>query len=150
MNKEYKEQIEIKDLTINELIDHCERKLNTLSKDSKLYTEYYHTRKYLLELQDIQLDRRFNVGDIVWVLTGDEDEAETLDYGGYVFMATCGDYVIVATEYAHCENNFKRQLAEMAVESYDNYGVDVEIFHKRKVYKTEEDVKKVIKLFKGE
>lgn len=150
MNKECTEQIEIKDLTIDEIIDHCERKLNTEPKDSMLYAEHYHTRKYLLELQDIQIDRKFNTGDTVWILGGDEDDSDELDYSGYIFMATCGDYVIVTTEYAHCNGDFQRQLVEMAMESYDSYGVDVEIFHKRKVYKTIEDVKRAIEIIKGE
>lgn len=150
MNKKYTEKIEIKDLTIDEIIDHCERKLNTESKDSEAYVEYYHVRKYLLELQDIQIDRRFNVGDTVWILQGNKDDGDELDYSGYIFMATCGDYVIVTSEYIRCNGNFQRQLVEMADESYENYGVEVEIFHKRKVFKTVEDVKKAIEIIKGE
>ena len=145
---------EIECLTIDDILDKCELRLKECSKDDVVYAESYHTRKLLLELKDIQIDRKFNTGDIVWILQNDECDDDGSDddirYDSYVFMATCGDYVIVATEYAHCKGDFLRQLVEMADESYENFGVDVEIFHKRKVFKTEEDVQKVIRIIKGE
>ena len=80
------------------------------------------------------------VGDTIWIV--DERERE---YNGYLFMANCGEYVIVAVEYFHCAGDFGRQLLEMVDESYDNFGVDVEIFHKNNVYSTKEEAEKAIK-----
>ena len=84
------------------------------------------------------------VGDTVWVI----DKYE-IDYDGYLFMANCGEYVIVAVEYAHCAGDFKRQLLEMVDESYDNFGVDVEIFHRDNVFLTKEEAEKAIKQMEG-
>ena len=80
------------------------------------------------------------VGDIVWIVDKELD-----NYEGYNFMATCGEYVIVATEYAHCAGNFQKQLDEMAEESYNSFGVSVEIFHRDTVFLTQEEAKKELK-----
>lgn len=139
------EQIEIKDLTIDEIIDHCERKLNAEPKDSMLYAEHYHTRKYLLELQDFRDKQQFNVGDLVWCVYDYEEDGESkYDCDGYIFMGVCGDYVLVATEYAHCEDNFNRQLAEMCDESLANQGIDIEMFRRYRVFKTKEEAEIVV------
>lgn len=79
------------------------------------------------------------VGDTVWII-----DKDTNDYDGYLFMANCGEYVIVATEYVHCAGNFQIQLMEMVDESYDNFGVDVEIFHKDNVFLTKEEAEKAL------
>ena len=96
-----------------------------------------------LEEQGLLVKLPCKVGDTVWVIDRFED-----DYDGYQFMGNCGEYVIVATEYAHCTGDFKRQLLEMVDESYDNFGVDVEIYHKDKVFLTEEEAKKALELKK--
>lgn len=93
-----------------------------------------------LEEQGLLAKLPCKVGDTVWVI----DEYEN-DYDGYLFMATCGEYVIVAVEYAHRAGDFKSQLLEMVDESYDNFGVDVEIFHKDNVFLTKEEAEKELK-----
>lgn len=93
-----------------------------------------------LEEQGLLLKLPCEVGDTVWVI----DEYEN-EYDGYLFMATCGECVIVAVEYAHCTGDFNRQLLEMIDESYDNFGVDVEIYHKDKVFLTKEEAEQELK-----
>lgn len=84
------------------------------------------------------------MGDTVWIIDRFED-----DYDSYQFMANCGEYVIVATEYARCTGDFKRQLLVMVDESYDNFGVDVEIFHKDNVFLTQEEAEKELNNIKN-
>lgn len=93
-----------------------------------------------LEAQGMLVKLPCKVGDTVWVI----DEYEN-DYDGYLFMANCGEYVIVAVEYAHRAGDFKSQLMEMVDESYDNFGVDVEIFHKDNVFLTKEEAEQELK-----
>ena len=93
-----------------------------------------------LEEQGLLLKLPCKIGDTVWII----DEYKN-DYYGYLFMASCGEYVIVAVEYAHCTGDFNIQLLEMADESYDNFGVDVEIYHKDKVFLTKEEAEKALK-----
>ena len=102
--------------------------------------EFFEKVAKRLEEYKLQESLPYKVGDIVWVI----DEYEN-DYDGYVFMATCDEYVIVAVEYAHCVGDFKIQLLDMVDESYDNFGVNVEIYHKDKVFPTQEAAEKALK-----
>ena len=93
-----------------------------------------------LEEQGLLLKLPCKVGDTVWVVDKELD-----CYEGYQFMTTCGEYVMVATEYAHCAGNFQKQLDEMAEESYDCFGVSIEIFHRDTVFLTKEEAEQELK-----
>ena len=143
---------EIKDMTIDEIIDHCENVLDNEPKDSDLYAEHYHTRKLLFDLQDIQEDMQYKLGQSVWVMMGKEDDEYSLYSSEYIFMATCSDYVIVtpsSTKIKDNFKNFKRQLAKMFYKSLVK-NANIKIFHKRRVHQTKEEAEKVIKAIKGE
>lgn len=140
---------EIKDITIDEIIDYCEDVLNKESKNSDLYKYNYHTRKLLLDLKDIQEDMQYKLGQSVWIMMGKEDKVKTLYYKEYLFIATCSDYVIVTPKPYEYDDNFKKQLSKMFYSSIVAR-TDIKIFHKRRVYQTKDEVKKVIKAIKGE
>lgn len=76
--------------------------------------------------------------------------AEGGDYSIYLFMAVCGDYVIVATEYAHHEGDFEAQLEEMSEESINNLGSEVMIFPEKQVFLTESEALKYLKEYVDE
>lgn len=131
---------------INET-DEMIKTLEYKAKNIKAHIEPEFFEKVAKRLEEYKLQEEnslpYKVGDIVWVI----DEYEN-DYAGNVFMATCGEYVLVTVEYAHCSGDFNRQLLEMVDESYDNFGVDVEIYHKDNVFLTEEEAKKALELKK--
>ena len=93
-----------------------------------------------LEEQGLLLKLPCKVGDTVWCVDVDED-----DYSGMIFMGMCGDYVIVCSTYAHLEDAFDAQIAEMALESKENYGVEVYIYHKDDVFLTREEAEAKLK-----
>ena len=134
------------DLSIDELITHYEQKMDEESRNTSLYEQYYHTRKYLLELKDVKEEQEYHVGDIVWCVDceeyiEDEEGNYTYDYSGNIFMGTCGDYVLVTSEYSHCKDNFNRQLCEMCDESSLGQIPDIMIYRKRYVFKNKEDAR---------
>lgn len=75
--------------------------------------------------------KKFKPGDYVYVVT--EDEVE-----GYLYMGECNDCTIVCTENARWIGDFQSYLEEMLVDSYDNYGITVELFKTENVFSTEE------------
>lgn len=81
------------------------------------------------------LEQPYKPGAWVYCIEGDDDDAEV---SGYLFFATCGDYVIVGVEYFHHHEHFESQLEEMAEESQLD-DVDVRIFHKSKVFLSSEE-----------
>ena len=93
-----------------------------------------------LEEQGLLLRLPCKVGDTVWCVDVDED-----DYSGMIFMGICGDYVIGCSTYAHLEDAFDAQIAEMALESKENYGVEVYIYHKDDVFLTREEAEAKLK-----
>lgn len=98
---------------------------------------YWRLKEYEdLEDKGLLVKQFFKAGEEVWCLEEDE-------YSGYLFMAMCRDYVIVASHYAHCLS-FESQLIEMSKESYDDYGVTVEIFHKNRVFKTKKEAERAL------
>lgn len=64
------------------------------------------------------------------------------DFSGYLFMATCMDYVIVCAEYMSCEGDFSEQLKEMCQECYEWQGIDLNIFPAKRVFLTEAEAMK--------
>ena len=119
---------------MSRLTDSNKEILPLFSNEKYWLNVYFKLKEYEdLEEQGLLAKLPCKVGDTVWVI----DEYEN-SYDGYLFMATCGEYVMVAVEYAHCTGDFNRQLLEMVDESYDNFGVDVEIYHKDKVFLTKE------------
>ena len=78
-------------LTIDDMINKCEKVLRTEPKDSDTYNEYYEIRKLLLDYIDLQDNFKYKLGEKIWVMFGDEDKNETLYYSDYIFLSTCGD-----------------------------------------------------------
>ena len=97
-----------------------------------------------LEEKGLLLKLPCKVGDTVWVVDKELD-----CYEGYQFMTICGEYVMVASEYVHCAGNFQKQLDEMAEESYDCFGVSIEIFHRDTVFLTKEEAEKELNMYSG-
>ena len=79
---------------------------------------------------------RCKVGNTVYCLEKFEDIG--FEVGGYLFLATCKDYVIVSSHYLHCKN-IEEQLEEMAEESLEYSGVSLCIFHRDNVFATKEE-----------
>lgn len=79
-------------------------------------------------------------GDMVWCIEGCDGEFKL---GGYLFMATCGEFVIVTPGYVPCES-FEAQLIEMTEESLDFDGVSVRIFEKEAVFLTKEEAEQAL------
>ena len=137
--KEFRERIELgkkeylKD--IPEYIEALEMAIEALEK-----VEEYKR----LEEQGLLLRLPCKVGDTVWCVDVDED-----DYSGMIFMGMCGDYVIGCSTYAHLEDAFDAQIAEMALESKENYGVEVYIYHKDDVFLTREEAEQKLKEMEG-
>lgn len=73
-------------------------------------------------------------GDRIWCIEGSDGD----EVGGYLFMSTCGEYVIATPSYVLCDN-FNAQLLEMSEESLEFDGVEVRIFEKEAVYTTKEE-----------
>ena len=135
-------------LTIDDIINKCEKVLRTEPKDSDTYNEYYEIRKLLLDYIDLQDNFKYQLGEKIWVMFGDEDKNETLYYSDYIFLSTCGDYII-ATKYDNeYKDNIRKQLAIMSIQSFTNSSDNIKLLHKRRIFKTEEEVKKLIEEIK--
>ena len=78
----------------------------------------------------------FKIGQWIYGIEVVDDDFESAEISGYLFMAECGDYVICCSEYAHHEGNFDDQLAEMYEECIDDCGVDLKILKKEYVFGT--------------
>lgn len=83
----------------------------------------------------------FREGQWIYGIEVVEDYFDEAEIAGYLYMAECGDYVICCSEYAHHEDDFKSQLAEMYEESIDDCGVDLNILRKEFVFDTLEKAK---------
>ena len=114
--------------------------LETLKVAAKALEEYIELKR--LEEQGLLLRLPCKVGDVIWCT--DEDT-----YSGIIFMGMCGDYVIGCSMYAHLEDAFDTQIAEMSLESKENYGVEVYIFHKDDVFLTREEAEAKLKEMEG-
>ena len=135
-------------LTIDDIINKCEKVLRTESKDSDTYNEYYEIRKLLLDYIDLQDNFKYQLGEKIWVMFGDEDKNETLYYSDYIFLSTCGDYIIAIKYDNEYKNDIRKQLAIMARQSFTNSCDNIKLLHKRRIFKTEEEVKKLIEEIK--
>ena len=135
-------------LTIDDIINKCEKVLRTEPKDSDTYNESYEIRKLLLDYIDLQDNFKYQLGEKIWVMFGDEDKNETLYYSDYIFLSTCGDYII-ATKYDNeYKDDIRKQLAIMSIQSFTNSCDNIKLLHKRRIFKTEEEVKKLIEEIK--
>lgn len=80
-------------------------------------------------------------GEWVYCIEDYYDEAEV---SGYLFLATCGQYVIVCVGIYDLDESFDEQLEEMAEETQLGDDVGVKIFHMSKVFKTPEEAHEAI------
>lgn len=78
----------------------------------------------------------FKVGQCVYGIEVVDDDFESAEISGYLFMAECGDYVICCGEYAHLKGRFDEQLEEMYEKCIDDYSVDLNILKKEYVFGT--------------
>ena len=53
-------------LTIDDIINKCEKVLRTEPKDSDTYNEYYEIRKLLLDYIDLQDNFKYKLGEKIW------------------------------------------------------------------------------------
>lgn len=65
-------------------------------------------------------------------------------YVGYLYMATCKDYVLATSEYIHCLSDFDNQLKEMSEVFLELGETDIHIFSKDKVFISEEAAKQAL------
>ena len=132
------EKLTLKDVCENCIDEYYKHGCKTLCHKAKLYRKLKHYED--LEEQGLLLRLPCKVGDTVWCVDVDED-----DYSGMKFMGMCGDYVIGCSTYARLEGAFDAQIAEMALESEEDYGVNVYIYHKDDVFLTREEAEKKLK-----
>lgn len=78
----------------------------------------------------------FKVGQWIYGIEVVDDDFESAEISGYLFMAECGDYVICCSEYAHHKGHFDNQLEEMYEECIDDCGVELNILKKEYVFGT--------------
>lgn len=135
-------------LTIDDIINKCEKVLRTEPKDSDTYNESYEIRKLLLDYIDLQDNFKYQLGEKIWVMFGDEDNNDTLYYSDYIFLSTCGDYVIATKYNNEYKGDIRKQLAIMSIQSFTNSSDNIKLLHKRRIFKTEEEVKKLIEEIK--
>ena len=79
----------------------------------------------------------FKVGQWIYAIEVEEDYWDEAEVNGLLFMAECEDYIIACSEYAHCENNFTKQLREMCNESAEDYGVELYLLKKNLCFETQ-------------
>lgn len=96
-----------------------------------------------LEEQGLLLKLPCKAGDKVYCIENNYIE-DTAECSRYLFMAMCGDFVIVTAEFESCDD-FENQLYEMEEESLEEEGIDVNIFHKDKVFFTSSAAEEALK-----
>ena len=99
---------------------------------------YNRLREYEdAEEQGVLVKNPYKPGELIfWV----EEYADGYDYSGYMFVASCNDFVISSSRYIHCDS-FDEQLMEMCEESQEDCGVSFYMFHKDRVFATKEEAK---------
>lgn len=96
---------------------------------------------------DVQgkIQDQYEIGQLVFGVEYDGDHLDEAEVSGYLFLAECGDYLICAPDYVHCNGDIKRQLREMYNDSLNNYGVEIHMLHKDLTFTTCEEAEAVLK-----
>lgn len=81
----------------------------------------------------------FKPGQWIYGIEVDEEDYDEAEVSGFLFMAECDDYIVCCAEYLSCENNFKSQLKEMYKESFNNYGIEVNLLKKALCFETKDE-----------
>ena len=87
------------------------------------------------EEQGLMAQNPYKPGELIFCV---EEYVDGYDYSGYIFVASCNDFVISSSSYIHC-NSFDEQLMEMCEESQEECGVSFYMFRKDRVFATKEE-----------
>lgn len=93
--------------------------------------------------EELRQSTRFHAGDTVWVLARDEDDVPC-DIGGYMFLATVGDAVIV-TAFIGDHDDLDGTLAYHIKETAVDFDSDIAVFPISDCYAAREDAQAVLK-----
>ena len=81
----------------------------------------------------------YEVGQLIYGIEYDGVDLDNAEVSGYLYMAECDGYVICASDYVHCNGDFKRQLREMYRESIEDYGVELHMLCKHLTFSNREE-----------
>lgn len=87
------------------------------------------------EEQGLIAQNPYKPGELIFCV---EEYVDGYDYSGYIFVASCNDFVISSSSYIHC-NSFDEQLMEMCGESQEECGVSFYMFRKDRVFATKKE-----------